>query len=199
MEGLCPRMKHYGIMTLNGEKMVKKVNSVDSNTVVIDGTMTFGGAQYDHEQRDLMIFCDRIVEIHEEKLTAAIQNHERKKISADDMYTRREVSQDASLRNELCVEIEPVCPGKISNKQWNKTSTKISTLHVAPKLKKFVRKGQISAMNKLAKEFMKATKKKGRGMVNAAEEQEDVIKQAEEQRDKIVNKDVSKRSLKKTE
>ena len=72
IDSLCPTMQHYGKVVKDGESRWMRVNYAEGD-VVIDGSMTLGGAKSETEGRALKLYCDRIVEEHEDDWVAATQ------------------------------------------------------------------------------------------------------------------------------
>ena len=72
IDGLCPNMQHYGKVVKDNESRWMRVNYAEGD-VVIDGSMTLGGAKSETEGRALKLYCDRIVEEHEDDWVSATQ------------------------------------------------------------------------------------------------------------------------------
>ena len=73
MERLCPQMQHYGKTKMDdGSEKWQRVNYAEGD-VVIDGTMTLGGAQGHTQGQELKVWCDAMVEKHEEQFEEAIK------------------------------------------------------------------------------------------------------------------------------
>lgn len=73
MDNLCPQMQHYGKTVMDdGRTKWQRVNYAEGD-VVIDGTMTIGGAQSHTEGQQLKVWCDAMVERYEEDFEKAVQ------------------------------------------------------------------------------------------------------------------------------
>ena len=72
IDSLCPTMQHYGKVVKEGESRWMRVNYAEGD-VVIDGSMTLGGAKSETEGKALKLYCDRVVEEHEDDWVAATQ------------------------------------------------------------------------------------------------------------------------------
>lgn len=72
VDGLCPTMTHYGKVVNDGESRWMRVNYAEGD-VVIDGTMTLGGAKSETEGKALKLYCDKLVEEFEDEFTEATQ------------------------------------------------------------------------------------------------------------------------------
>jgi hypothetical protein len=72
IDSLCPTMQHYGKVVKDGESRWMRVNYAEGD-VVIDGSMTLGGAKSETEGKALKLYCDRLVEEHEDDWVSATQ------------------------------------------------------------------------------------------------------------------------------
>ena len=73
MDNLCPQMQHYGKTVMDdGRTKWQRVNYAEGD-VVIDGTMTIGGAQSRTEGQQLKVWCDAMVERYEDEFEKAVQ------------------------------------------------------------------------------------------------------------------------------
>lgn len=97
LEGICKNMADYSIVTGNdGVKRYQKIQNV-AGGVTISGSMSFGGEGQGDQGKELRLYCDGLIENHEEALTEAVQEVE-------------------GLRQKLCVDTAHLC----SNSQLDK-------------------------------------------------------------------------------
>lgn len=78
-EGLCTNMKDYQAVEMSRgdekRRVYQKLNNADG-PVTISGSMQLGGANSEGESRELRLYCDRLVEEHEEDIASALQKLE---------------------------------------------------------------------------------------------------------------------------
>ena len=110
IDNLCPTMQHYGKVVKEGESRWMRVNYAEGD-VVIDGSMTLGGAKSETEGKALKLYCDKIVEEQEDEWVEATQagvDQLEERICTDMMKVRRrrtEQQQKKILFIILCVVI----------------------------------------------------------------------------------------------
>lgn len=73
LEQLCPGMQHYGVTTQEDGTASFQRHSVGGGSVHITGTMRIGTKKYHHDRQQLQVYCDQLVEEHEELLAEAIK------------------------------------------------------------------------------------------------------------------------------
>ena len=73
IEQLCPGMQHYGVTTQADGSASFQRHSVGGGSVHISGTMRIGTKKYHQDRLQLQVYCDRLVEEHEDLLGEAIK------------------------------------------------------------------------------------------------------------------------------
>jgi hypothetical protein len=75
LEQLCPGMDQFGIVREeNGDVFFQRYNAKGAGTVKIEGSMTLGSDQFQEDRKRLQVWCDELVEEHEDMLLEAIRS-----------------------------------------------------------------------------------------------------------------------------
>ena len=109
IDNLCPTMQHYGKVVKEGESRWMRVNYAEGD-VVIDGSMTLGGAKSETEGKALKLYCDKIVEEQEDEWVEATQagvDQLEERICTDMMKVRRRRTeqQQKKILLSFCVSL----------------------------------------------------------------------------------------------
>mmetsp|Transcript_7738 Transcript_7738/g.32009 ORF Transcript_7738/g.32009 Transcript_7738/m.32009 type:complete len:345 (-) Transcript_7738:230-1264(-) len=73
LEGLCPKMQHYGITKQEDGTASFQRHSVGGGSIHISGTMKIGTKKYHDDRTKLTTYCDGLLEEHEDLLSEAIR------------------------------------------------------------------------------------------------------------------------------
>lgn len=95
-EDLCRNMEDYVAVDKDGRKEYQKINNNDG-PVTISGSISMG-AHTEGDKRALRLYCDALIEEHEEEIQALLQRAEPR----DDDF-------DADVRAGICVQAAGVC------------------------------------------------------------------------------------------
>ena len=193
IDGLCPTMQHYGKVVKDGESRWMRVNYAEGD-VVIDGSMTLGGAQSETEGRALKLYCDRIVEEHEDDWVTATQAgvdklEERICTTMLELCGKAAVDrvQEEDTKQKL---IKAKYKSKLltmEEKRMNKKIKKVTQLKKDMKRIVRIKKDKIRAQERLLKDIDKYTNqiKTLQQVLNEAEEvlQEEIEAQEQEKKE----------------
>ena len=142
VDSLCAGMKDYGKVQKDGHAKWIRVNYAEGD-VVIDGSMTLGGQQSTAEGRALQVYCDKIVEQHEDAFTAAVQEG------------------PDGLEEKLCVNTAKLClPDLPSAEEEAASENAAATNKNKNKNKNKKKKKKLSAAEKKVAKMEKALAKK---------------------------------------
>jgi hypothetical protein len=131
IDNLCPTMQHYGKVVKEGESRWMRVNYAEGD-VVIDGSMTLGGAKSETEGKALKLYCDKIVEEQEDEWVEATQagvDQLEERICSDMMKVRRRQTEQ-QVQKDFVNHFVCRCCWTVDSRDQKDQSRKIRGEHV---------------------------------------------------------------------